>query len=414
LEIRASIDIALPIERTFDVWVDAARYPQWQGGVLAVTDVTGSIDAVGTTYVLDHGPKLKRTVRVVDVERPVRHVIEQEGVGLQDHTVATFERIPNGTRLSIAVYLKMNRVLRALAHLDRQSRRDREARAELERFAAVATRQPGPARIGGIYDVRAGHAIRRLTVIGVDQGYVHVRLHPGHRNHDEPADRRLKVPGPVSEQLQLTPLQPPLRAGISVGNEGLPFLLRDGGHGVAHLALNLDAWADGQGRDSGLEDETIDDDLAAIDAWRVERAPAVGDDPGLSLAPVATLKLGVDEPGADTWGVVKVLRSEIMRVHLAVYGERWPTRPDSVLPWQHRLQRMDPADIEAGRAPDVRLGVGHVPLARGAFVASKPRFEGVTTLAPSELEGYQIWRDASGGTFDSLHWMLDWPPDVGT
>ena len=79
VELRATADIAVPIERAWAVWIDAARYPQWQGGLLAVTDVDGPLDVVGTTFVLDHGPKLKRTARVVAVERPVRHVIEQTG-----------------------------------------------------------------------------------------------------------------------------------------------------------------------------------------------------------------------------------------------------------------------------------------------------------------------------------------------
>lgn len=414
VEIRASVDIPLPIERTFDVWVDAARYAQWQGGVLAVTDVDGRIDHVGTTYVLDHGPKLKRTVRVVDVERPVRHVIEQEGVGVRDQTVATFEPIADGTRVTIAMYAHMNAILRALSRLDRQSRLDREAQAELDRFASVAMRRPGPARIGGVFEVRAAHATRVLTVIGLDPGYVQVRVHQGHRNHGDPADRPAKVPAALSDQLQLVPLPLPLRAGLAVGSEGLPFLLRDGGHGVAHLALNLDAWADAQGRDTGVDDVVTDADSAAIEAWRAYREPAVGDDPGLSLAPVASLKLGVDAQGTEVWVVVKVLRSEIMRVHLAVYGTRWSERPKDILPWQHRLLQMDPADIEAESAPDLSLGIGHVPLARGAFSASKPRFEGVTTLASSELEGYQIWREHRGGTFDTLQWMLDWPAGLDT
>jgi uncharacterized protein YndB with AHSA1/START domain len=44
VELRATVDIPVPIERAWAVWTDAARLTQWQGGLLAVTEQTGSLD----------------------------------------------------------------------------------------------------------------------------------------------------------------------------------------------------------------------------------------------------------------------------------------------------------------------------------------------------------------------------------
>ena len=110
------------------------------------------------------------------------------------------------------------------------------------------------------------------------------------------------------------------------------------------------------------------------------------------------------------WGLAKVLKGELLRVHLQLYGDRWPERPSHVRPWEHRLGRMTDAAIEAGAMPDLSLGVGHTPLQRGAFKDARPVFAGVTTLTVDELQGYDYWkREANGSTFTTLQMLLDWP-----
>lgn len=402
----ASVYVPVPIERAWALWVDAARYPQWQGAVLAVQEVSGPVAQVGTTYVLDHGPKLKRHVRVVAAEPPVRHVIEQAGVGVRDQTVATFAAEADGTRVTVTLYLHLNAIMRLLAHLDRRSRMERELQRELDRFVAVARRHPGPARPGGVCVVASAAARRRVTVLDVDADRVHVRLHPGHLRHGDPDDLVPRAPKPPSEQMDFSPIPLPLRASFDVVAQGLPFLLRDGGHGVAHLALSMDAWADASAREVAFEGVTAED-LEAVDAWRARGRPTVGVDADLGLAMVCTLRIGVDDSGREVWGTAKILRSEIMRVHLAIAGDRWTERPERIAAWRYRVGPISPDAVPDGEEPWIEIG--HIPLKRTAFLAARPGFVGITTLESNELEGYRIWREHKGGTFDTLE-ILAQPP----
>lgn len=400
--LRGSVLLPVPIERAWDLWLDAARYPQWQGALLAVRDLSGPVSVVGTTYILDHGPRLERRVRVVAVERPVRHVIEQTGVGVRDQTVATFESEDGGTRLTVVFYAHLNRVMRLLSLLDRRSRSQRELQRELDRFAAITTRTPPPARAGGLYLAEAGTMRRRVTVLAVDPDRVHVRLHPGHLRGSDPDGLVPPAPKAPSEQMDLWPLNVPIRASTDAALMGLPFLRRDGGHGVSHLALSLDAWADAAAREIG-EAAVTDEDVAAVDAWRVRGAPTVGIDADLELAPLCTFRLDASPAASESWAAAKVLRSEIMKVHLAIRADRWSVRPERVQPW---TPSQPPVPIETilsgGIAAVWPVAIGHYPLTRSTFTAAKPRFAGVTTLEHDELDAYRSWRDEKGGTFDTL------------
>ena len=402
LVLRGTVLLPVPIERAWDLWLDAARYPQWQSALLAVRDLSGPVSVVGTTYLLDHGPKLKRQVRVVAVERPVRHVIEQTGVGVHDEVVATFEPEDGGTRLTVAYYGHLNRVMRVLSLLDRGSRSERELQRELDRFAAIATRTPPPARAGGLYLAEAGTIRRRVTVLAVDPDRVHIRLHPGHLRESDADDLVPPAPKPPSDQMDLWPLAVPLRASTAAVLMGLPFLRRDGGQGVSHLALSLDAWADAAAREIG-DAAVTDEDVAAVDAWRIRRAPTVGIDADLELAPLCTFRLDPDPGASESWVAAKVLRSEILKVHLAISADRWSDRPDRIQPW---TLSQPPVPIDTILSGDIAavwpVAIGHYPLARSTFSAAKPRFAGVTTLEHAELEGYRSWRDEKRGTFDSL------------
>jgi uncharacterized protein YndB with AHSA1/START domain len=408
LTLRAEILVPVPIERAWDVWVDAARYPQWQGGVLNVQDLVGSVGVTGATYVLDHGPKLKRRVRVTTAERPSLHVMEQEGVGAHDQTTATFEPEGDGTRLTLAIHMHLNAVLRVLARFDRRSRLEREIQAELERFRDVATRTAATPAVGEVHLVQAGPFRRRLTVIGLDEDRVHVRLHPGHLRERDADDHVPPSPKPLTDQMDLWPIPPPLRGGGAITAQGLPFLLRDGGHGIEHLALSMDAWADGAPRAVGMA-EPRPDDRAAIEHWLARRAPVVGQDVGLDFAPVCSLRLGTDAEGEGVWAVATVIRRELMRVHLAIAGERWATRPEAPPTWRHAVV---PRDADAFPGPPAGGGppwppVGHVPVDRATFKAAAPQGIGVTTLESSQLDGFRAWREAKGGTMTSLQPFVD-------
>jgi uncharacterized protein YndB with AHSA1/START domain len=403
--VRGSVLLAVPIDRAWDLWVDAARYTQWQSMLLAVRDLTGPVSVAGTTYVLDHGPKLKRQARVIVAERPTRHVIEQTGMGIHDDTTATFEPEAGGTRLTVVVHYRMGRVLGLLSRLDRNNARsERELQHELGRLAAVALRTPPAARVGGLYVADAGTVRRRLTVIAVDPERLHIRLHPGHLRDNEPDDAVPRVPKPLSKQLDFQPLSPPLRASLDAMLSGLPFLRRDGGHGVSHLALSLDAWADASAREIG-DDGVTPADIDAVEAWRMRGAPTVGIDADLDLTSLCTFRLDASDTG-ETWAAAKVLRSEMLKIHLRIPADRWSERPVTIPPatWSAA-----PLSFEAA-AGDLRdiwpVMIGHYPLARATFDAAQPRFAGVATLEGDELDGYRVWRDARAGTFDSLEPVL--------
>ena len=289
--LRGSVLLQVPIERAWDLWVDAARYTQWQSMLLAVRELSGARATAGTTYVLDHGPKMQRRVRVLVAERPVRHVIEQQGMGIHDETTATFEQEDGGTRLTLVVIYRLGRLMSLLTRFDRTSRTERELQRELDRLAVIAARIPPPARVGGLYLAEAGAVRRRLTVIAVDDERIHVRVHPGHLGRRDPDDQcpiqRRSLPpsnstcdpsicqcGPAS-----TPCSWACPSCVEMAVTAWP-----------HLALSLDAWADTLSRDVGDDDVTAAD-TECVAAWRERRGPTVGVDGDLDLAPTCTFQL---------------------------------------------------------------------------------------------------------------------------
>lgn len=398
MELRGSVWLPLSIEAAWNLWIDAARFPQWQSLLLAVRDLSGPLSTAGTTYTLDHGPKMQRQVRVLIAERPVRHIIEQTGMGVHDETTATFESEGEGTRLTLVVHGRLGPMMRLLARL---SRSERELQKELDRLPHIARRTPPPARIGGLYLAEAGTVRRRLTVIGLDDERVHIRMHPGHLSERDPIDRVPTPPKPPSDQMDLWPIPIALRASTDAAAAGLPFLRRDGGHGVDHLALSRTAWADSTAREIG-SDEVTAVDAAAVEAWRRRRSPTVGVDADLALAPVCSLRVDPHPEGVAAWVVAKVLRSQIMRLHLAIPEGRWSGRPVDVPSW---TTAPPPRDDTVPTSPfPVRwpVAIGHYPLSRAAFSAAKPRFVGVATVEHDELDGYRSWLAERGGTFDTL------------
>jgi hypothetical protein len=174
----------------------------------------------------------------------------------------------------------------------------------------------------------------------------------------------------------------------------------------------MDAWADAEARDLDTDDDLTESDIAAAAAGQAHRGPLGGGGPGLEQAPLCTVRLGERPNGEEAWAVGKVLKSELMRVHVALYGPWSTTRQDVIRPWELRVRPPAMASEAIAAKPDFEAGVGHLPLARSSLSALDPRFAGLTTLTSDELDGYQIWREADGGTFDTLRWMLDWPDDA--
>ena len=115
--LRATAHLSIPPEAAWNLYCDLARATQWQLGLKAVRDVSGDPATVGSTWVLDHGPKMERRVIVRVAERPVRHVVEQAGMGVHDTTTATFEPDGDGTRLTMVSVGRLNALMGFFARL---------------------------------------------------------------------------------------------------------------------------------------------------------------------------------------------------------------------------------------------------------------------------------------------------------
>lgn len=98
-EHRFRIHIDAPPEHVFALWTDLDRAPEWIGGLIGYTDVTGPVDQAGTRYTALFGP-MRSPTEVLEVERP-RFIRTRFGTWLlRGETTATFEPEGGGTRLT--------------------------------------------------------------------------------------------------------------------------------------------------------------------------------------------------------------------------------------------------------------------------------------------------------------------------
>src|SRR6187402_2800242 len=88
-----STHVAAPPERVFALWTDLTRMGEWVGGVTGVTDVSGPLDQVGTTYVVHFGP-VKSPTEVLETDRPRLFSTKFGSWILRGRSSATFE--PDG------------------------------------------------------------------------------------------------------------------------------------------------------------------------------------------------------------------------------------------------------------------------------------------------------------------------------
>lgn len=112
------------------------------------------------------------------------------------------------------------------------------------------------------------------------------------------------------------------------------------------------------------------------------------DDPGFRAGDLVSV---VADDGA--FGVVKLLVTDAVGVHVRLYQQRFPERPSGV----------DPTTLSLGPsmfAQDVPFSIGHVPLSHQTFAGWQPILmtRGVE-VEERELQGYRGWEDAEGGYF---------------
>lgn len=382
---RAEVEVPVAVDRAFALWTDAGRYPQWQVGVLRAFDATGPLDEAGTVLRLDYGPGMRRTVTVLESDRPRRYRIREEGLRSTNETQVDFEAIgADRTRVVLTYDLQVG-LGPASGILERLTRStiERQVGKELERFAAVATRPKAEVAAGELHTVDCGAGFRVVKIIAVDDDAVHLALMP------KAAPKRPSDPTPfidaesvLDDPLALRPLQPSVRRIAKLAIVGQPLLALDGGVGIPHLALTCAAFTDAlpeQVRSLAVFPE----ELAEVESWRSAGGPLFGRDLDVSLAPLVSVVID------GRYGIAKVLRAELRAVHIRLYSDRWDIPPDDLDPWS--LQ-MDPYS-----APTP--GVGHMPLSRAAFAAMQPRLHRLAPPTTQELEGYKMWREAKGGVF---------------
>jgi len=94
--------------------------------------------------------------------------------------------------------------------------------------------------------------------------------------------------------------------------------------------------------------------------------------------------------GGGRFGIVKLLVREEGLCHVRVYKQKFASRPEKV----------DPSELSLGTVHDTDgFGMGHVPLRDEAFRGWQPVLILTTPVTSEELEGYQMWKEASGGAF---------------
>jgi uncharacterized protein YndB with AHSA1/START domain len=385
---RAEAHVDASVERTFEVFIDASRFSQWQALAVGLVDQTGLLTEPGASVRIDHGPGMKRTMTIVEADPPNRLRYRQLGMGFDDTTTAVFEPDGAGTLVTLSSDLVVagGPFGRALEWLGgRTASTQKEYQEELDRFAAVASRRPvEPGPLGSIVTADCGVGFRVLKILAVDHDVVHVGLLPG-VSSKRPVDLQPYLDGEsrLADPLSLRPLPLSVRASALKIVSGQPMLRLDGGIGVPHLAMTADGFSDARPEPVGEPMEVWESENAEVESWRQAGGPVLGRDIGAGITTLMTVKTN------EGYGAAKLLHADRKAVHVRVYSDRWSIPPDDIDPWSLRLGRID----------EPVIGIGHVPMTYAAFARWEPKFDRLVMLAPSELDGYRAWLEAGGGVF---------------
>jgi uncharacterized protein YndB with AHSA1/START domain len=134
-----SVRVAAPPERVFELWTDLERMGEWVGGVTGVSDVSGPVDRVGTTYVVHFGP-VRSPTEILEVERPRRFVTRFGSWLLRGRSSATFEPDGDGTRVT-QEFETVGRISAISSWVFSRGSYEGSFRGELEKFARIAERE---------------------------------------------------------------------------------------------------------------------------------------------------------------------------------------------------------------------------------------------------------------------------------
>ncbi len=134
-----SAHVAAPPEQVFALWTDLGRMRERVGGVTGVTDLSGPIDRVGTTYVVRFG-RMGSPTEIIEVDRPRVFATRFGNRLLRGRSRATFEPDGDGTAMTQELET-IGRVSSIMAWLFAHGSYQGSFRGELETFAGLAERE---------------------------------------------------------------------------------------------------------------------------------------------------------------------------------------------------------------------------------------------------------------------------------
>lgn len=97
-------------------------------------------------------------------------------------------------------------------------------------------------------------------------------------------------------------------------------------------------------------------------------------------------------PYESGYTIVKVLKLDTGGVHLRLYSNLYPNRPNQV----------DEAKLfmaGVGQDKNVPLSMGHLPISHQSAATWRMEFIQQSVVTKEELEGYYMWKEAEGGYF---------------
>ncbi|BDS07382.1 hypothetical protein NT6N_24220 [Oceaniferula spumae] len=94
--------------------------------------------------------------------------------------------------------------------------------------------------------------------------------------------------------------------------------------------------------------------------------------------------------GDGDYGVIKVLARDDQTIHIRLYMNKWSERPSSV----------ESSELSLGSINDPGgFGIGHLPISISEYKSWAPVVIRQEDVLDDELEGYNMWKDAGGGSF---------------
>ncbi len=391
--IELEIEIAAAPAAVFAAMTEPSRMARWLPQTEAIEDPSGPIAEAGATFTQRAGPGIRRPGGTVAADPPSSWHLRMAGYGERVDALFRLEEAAGSTRLRLEARVNNGPAILAPVFNRLSFGLDRRIwSGALGRLKAEVERAPAAVHAGGVYSLDSRAGIFRVgQVLAADERAAHVRLY-AQRFKKRPergdlAELRLGRPGHYAE---IQPLSPTFKGALAQVPK-ISWLLADGGFGMAHVPVSRVAFDDAEPMplfDAGV----AADHLAPIAAWQARGGRVFGEAPEPAVG--AYLSVVVEGHG---FGVMKLLQSELLGVHVRLYSNVFAERPASVDEGSLVSRPLDLAHVIAGRPSTEPFAVGHLAISHPAFARWQPEVVSMTTVDPDELLGYEEWKLAKGG-----------------